>query len=66
MNLRKLKQYLSENGCVLYREGGNHSIWRHLESGKSTAVPRHKEIGKGLVVNICNDLGIPNPFSKKK
>ena len=66
MNLRKLKKHLRENDCVLYREGGNHSIWRNLESGQSTAVPRHKEIGKGLVVDICDDLGIPSPFSKKK
>ena len=54
-----LLRHLRENGCALVREGGAHSWWGNLFTGKRSAVPRHVEIDEFLVKKICKDLGIP-------
>jgi predicted RNA binding protein YcfA (HicA-like mRNA interferase family) len=48
-------------GCRLIREGGRHSIFKHILSGKTSSVPRHVEVDDFLAKKICNDLGIPKP-----
>jgi mRNA interferase HicA len=48
-------------GCVLLREGGSHSWWCHMDTNRRSAVPRQSEINNHLAVNICRDLGIPEP-----
>lgn len=42
-------------------EGAKHTKWRNAEGSRVTAVPRHSEIGPGLVRAICAQLGIPAP-----
>jgi len=41
---RDLIRHLTPNGCVLAREGADHSIWENPANGRRTAVPRHREI----------------------
>ena len=47
------------HGCLLLREGGNHSWWLNPSLNRRSAVPRHNEINDHLAKKICNDLGIP-------
>lgn len=61
MKRRALIRHLSAHGCVLIREGGNHSWWGHFPDNRRTAVPRHSEVDDLLVKKICKDLGIPEP-----
>jgi mRNA interferase HicA len=46
---------------VLFREGGNHSIYVNRRARKSSSVPRHREINEFLARKICRDLEIPMP-----
>jgi hypothetical protein len=41
---RDLERHLREHGARLLREGGNRSYWG-FDAQRSTAVPRHREIG---------------------
>jgi predicted RNA binding protein YcfA (HicA-like mRNA interferase family) len=59
MKRRDLIRYVESQGCVLFREGSRHSIYKNLANGMMTAVPRHLEIKEKLVQKICDDLGIP-------
>ena len=43
--LRHLRRY----GCVLRREGKEHSLWENPQTGHAEAVPRHLEIAYLLV-----------------
>ncbi len=52
-------RHLRNNTCELIREGGSHSIFKNLNSGKASAVPRHAELKDMLCKKICKDLGIP-------
>ncbi len=52
-------KYLRKHGCLLLREGGNHSWWHNPEKNLRSAVPRHSEIVDILANKICKDLGIP-------
>jgi len=56
-----LLKYLKSYGCVLYREGGNHSVYWNPDNLKTTTIPRHREIDDKLALKICKDLGIPVP-----
>ena len=56
-----LVRHLEKNGCVLFREGGNHSIYVTRVTQKVTAVPRHREINDFLVKKICRDLEVKEP-----
>ena len=62
MKRRELEGYLRAHGC--YEVGGSkHAKWRG-RNGEVSAIPRHKEIGPGLVRAICEQLGVlapPNP-----
>jgi mRNA interferase HicA len=61
MKRTTLVKHLERHGCVLVREGGRHSVYRHPATGRTTTVPRHVEIGNLLARKICRDLGIPDP-----
>ena len=39
MKLAELERHLRYHGCVLYREGGAHSIWFNPTSHKIASVP---------------------------
>jgi predicted RNA binding protein YcfA (HicA-like mRNA interferase family) len=51
-----LTRHLERTGCVLVREGANHSLWIGPDKRLST-VPRHREINVFLARKICRDLG---------
>ena len=63
MKRRNLERHLRANGC---REvgGTKHAKWRGPKSEVSS-VPRHKEIGPGLVRDVCKQLGIAPPKGGK-
>lgn len=52
-------KHLRKNNCELLREGGSHSVFKNLISGKSSTVPRHSELKDVLCKKICKDLEIP-------
>lgn len=56
-----LVRHLEGHGCVLLREGANHSIYINRASKKSSSVPRHREINDFLARKICRDLDVPTP-----
>ena len=49
-----LERHLREEGCVLDREGGGHSIWLNPSLRKIASVPRHREIKEGTVRAFAN------------
>jgi mRNA interferase HicA len=61
MKRRDLISHLGNEGCVLHREGANHSIFFNPENGHLAAVPRHREIEIRLAKKICRQLDIPVP-----
>ncbi|NOT43314.1 MAG: type II toxin-antitoxin system HicA family toxin [Acidobacteria bacterium] len=61
MKRRELVRHLEQHGCVLLREGANHSVFVNRTTRKSSAVPRHSELNDFLARKICHDLGIPVP-----
>lgn len=54
-----LVRHLAAHGCMLLREGANHSIFLNPANQAQTAVPRHREIGEHTARGICKQLGIP-------
>ncbi len=61
MKRRDLIRHLESHGCRLLREGGRHSVYFNPANLRTSAVPRHNEIGEGLARRICRDLEIPPP-----
>jgi mRNA interferase HicA len=55
----QLLNHLKDHGCVLHREGSKHPVYRNTNTGKKTAVPRHREIDNVTARKICDQLGIP-------
>lgn len=54
-----LIHHLRDHGCILYREGGNHTLFRNTANKKAVPLPRHQEIGDILAKRICRQLEIP-------
>ncbi|MBL0308780.1 MAG: type II toxin-antitoxin system HicA family toxin [Bacteroidetes bacterium] len=61
MKRKDLLIHLSKHGCLLMREGGNHSIYYNPSKNKTSSVPRHNEVNDFLARKICKDLEIPKP-----
>ena len=61
MKLRDLERHLRQQGCVLFREGGAHTVWLKPAGRKIASVPRHREIKEGTVLGICKQLEIARP-----
>lgn len=61
MKLRDLERHLTAHGARKVAEGARHSKWHSADGLRATAVPRHTEIGPGLVRAICRQLEIPAP-----
>jgi len=57
----QLLNHLKSNGCVLHCEGAKHPVYRNIERGKQTTVPRHREIDNITARKICKQLEIPLP-----
>ena len=56
-----LIRHLERYGVQLLREGGSHSVYVNRPAGKTSTVPRHREINEFLIHNICKDLEVPKP-----
>ncbi|MFH1050176.1 MAG: type II toxin-antitoxin system HicA family toxin [bacterium] len=56
------ERYLKSNGCIKFREGGNHTIWQNPKNAKQSSIPRHNEIVKVTCKIICKQLEIKSPF----
>jgi predicted RNA binding protein YcfA (HicA-like mRNA interferase family) len=61
MKRTDLIRYLLEHGCEFLREGGRHSVYVNRMAGKSSTVPRHREINEILAKKICKDLEVDPP-----
>jgi mRNA interferase HicA len=61
MKRRDLLRHLQQHGCVLIREGGNHSWWGNPARNRRSAIPRHNEVHEILARKICKDLDVPKP-----
>ena len=61
MKLRDLERHLVAHGARKVAEGAKHTKWRSQDGTRATAVPRHSEVGAGLVRAICRQLDIPSP-----
>ena len=61
MKRKLLEHYLACHDCVLFREGGRHSVFINNANLKKVAIPRHPDINDYLVKEICKELGIPYP-----
>jgi predicted RNA binding protein YcfA (HicA-like mRNA interferase family) len=57
---RALERHLRQHGAEAIEEGANHTKWRGPTGGRSV-VPRHTELGSGVVIAICKQLGVPKP-----
>ncbi|MGH3030602.1 MAG: type II toxin-antitoxin system HicA family toxin [Gaiellaceae bacterium] len=58
MKRRDLERHLVAHGARKIAEGGKHTKWRSADGSRAMAVPRHREIGPGLVRAICAQLEI--------
>jgi len=56
----ELITHLEKNGCILLREGGNHSIYQNPANKKQSAVGRHRELSDLLCRKICKQLEVPS------
>lgn len=65
MKLKDLLRHLGEHNCRLFRQGANHTIYKNLDSGKMTSIPRHRDVKSNLAKKICDDLGIERPANTK-
>jgi predicted RNA binding protein YcfA (HicA-like mRNA interferase family) len=61
MKRADLIRHLESHGCIFFREGAKHTIYKNLATGAMSAVPRHREIKNLLARKICDDLGVPRP-----
>ncbi|CAN5717385.1 type II toxin-antitoxin system HicA family toxin [soil metagenome] len=61
MKRKDLIRYLEKHNCFLLREGANHTVYKNLSNGKSTTIPRHREIKENLAKKIFDDLDVKRP-----
>ena len=55
----ELKRLLKQYGCVFYRHGGEHDVWKTAD-GRKNRIPRHgaAELPTGTAKKILKDAGI--------
>ncbi len=61
MKRTDLIRHLERHGAQFLREGANHSVYVNRAAGKTSTVPRHREINEFLAQKICKDLELPKP-----
>lgn len=59
MKRRDLLRHLEAHGCAMLREGGNHTVYVNRAKGKSSTIPRYREINDSPAGKICRDLEVP-------
>ncbi|MGI9168063.1 MAG: type II toxin-antitoxin system HicA family toxin [Pyrinomonadaceae bacterium] len=55
MKRADLIRHGESHGCLLVREGGNHTVYRNPATGSATTVPRHREIKKQHQEATCSE-----------
>lgn len=68
MKRRNLVRRLRAHGAEKLREGGRHSLWRSAD-GRTGAIPRHREVGVGLIKKDLQGPGRPaarGPLSRRR
>jgi len=53
---------LESHGCVLLREGANHSVYHNPAAQRTGTVPRHREVENPAAIRICKQLAVPDPL----
>ena len=61
MKRLELIRHLQRHGSELLREGAKHFVYVIRDKGKSSTVPRHREISDLLARKVCRDHQIPEP-----
>ena len=61
MKREKVLSHLHDSNCKFLREGGNHTMYINNINGKISPIPRHTDIRKRTVKEICKQLGIEEP-----
>lgn len=56
-----LIRHLERYGVQFLREGGSQSVYVNRTAGKTSTIPRHREINEFLARKICRDLEVPKP-----
>jgi len=64
MKRGKLIRHLTQNACVVLREGKKHTIFVNTRNGQTAPVPRHPNVDSYLVLKICKELGIEPPSER--
>lgn len=64
MKRQKLLDHLRQHGCQVVGEGARHTRVVNPANGRRSFVPRHREIGPGLIREICKQLAVPVPVEK--
>lgn len=58
MNRKDFLKHLSQNSCILVREGNRHSVYINPINNRKSVVPRHKELNTFTCRKICEQLEI--------
>lgn len=60
MRYSELIQLIKKNGCIVYREGKNHTIYINPSTGKKFPVSHHKtqDVPAGTLKSIMKDAGL--------
>ncbi len=61
MKRQALIRHLRRCGCVVRREGKEHSLWENPQTGHAEAVPMHVEIANVFAKRICRRPSIADP-----
>jgi predicted RNA binding protein YcfA (HicA-like mRNA interferase family) len=66
MKRTDLIRHLERSGRALFREGGKHTVYKNVNSGMMTAVPRHREIKENLIKRSAMTWASNAPNSHKQ
>jgi len=58
MKRRDLIKHLTDNGCVLIREGGKYSVYQNPVNLKEVPITRHTEMEDFAAHKVCKQLGV--------
>ena len=58
MKRLELIQHLHAHGCLLLREGANHSVYVNPANNQQATVGRHRELDNLMCRVVCRQLGI--------
>ena len=59
MKRLELLKHILAHGCLVLREGGNHTALVNPTNRKQTVLGRHREIDELMAKIICRQLEIP-------